>query len=82
MRPSNTQLEKVNIILTFILAVTAVGSSYFSYKTISIAQRQTELIEAQESREARKETMEALALLSEYVKLAKEIKEENAAKGE
>lgn len=76
MRPSNTQLETINIFLSCILAATAIVSSYFSYKTISLAQRQTELIEAQESREERKETMEALALLSEYVKLAKEIREE------
>jgi hypothetical protein len=82
MRPSNTQLEKINIVLSFILSVTAIASSYFSYKTISLAQRQIALIEVQESREARKETMEALALLSEYLKLAKEIKEEKAAKRE
>jgi hypothetical protein len=45
-----------------------------------LAQRQTELIEAQESREARKETMEALALFFECVKLVNEIKKEKEAK--
>ncbi|MFN4042670.1 hypothetical protein [Limnobacter sp.] len=71
MRLSNTPLETANLVLSLILATTVVASSYFSYKTIRLAQRQTELIEAQEFREVRKETMEALALLSEYVKLTK-----------
>ena len=82
MRPLSSRLETANLFLSLILAIPAVASSYFSYKTISLAQRQTELIEAQESRESRKETMEALALLSEYVKLANEIKKEKEAKPE